>query len=41
MYVAFYVEVMYTLLDLHVIGFKVKNLKRKWEILNTKYIECM
>jgi hypothetical protein len=34
MYVVFYIEVLYTLLDLYVIGFEVKNLKRNWEILS-------
>jgi len=36
-----YIEVMYVLLDLYVIGFEVKNPKRNWEILNVKDIECM
>jgi len=35
MYVVFYVEVMYTLLGLYVIGFEVKNLKK--ELRDFKY----
>jgi hypothetical protein len=31
---------MCALLDLYITGFEVKNLKRNWNILNIKDVEC-